>query len=170
MAGILGAAIGVGGAVFGAYMNGRNQRDLARAQQEETRLKKERVTCQSFLACLDIYLMVAEEMAWAKPGARRSGSDVDQATTELTAHYWSAWTAFLSANATLQLAVGQDEIGQKARESAKKITDLAYNIDGRVWNLAHGGQRIANDYEDTKKKLEALRDPFIDAVQQLDGR
>ncbi|WP_250008755.1 hypothetical protein [Actinoplanes sp. M2I2] len=108
--------------------------------------------------------MVAEEIAWAKPGAKRSGGDADQATAELKTHYWDGWTAFLSANATLQLAARED-----LRQQAAQITSHAYDIDGRIWNLTHGGQRIANDYEDTKTKLKTARGEFITAVRKLTG-
>ena len=163
-AAVVGASIGLGGAILAAHVNGRNQRHLARAHRDEARREAERVACQSFLACLDIYLMVAEEIAWAKPGAKRSGGDADQATAELKAHYWDGWTAFLSANATLHLAARQD-LGQLAAQ----ITSHAYDIDGRIWNLTHGGQRIANDYEDTKNKLKTSRGEFISAVRTIAG-
>jgi hypothetical protein len=119
------------------------------------------VACASFLACLNIYLMVAEEMAWAKRGAKKAGSDPAQVMAEKKDHYWSAWTALLSANATLQLASQQD-VG----EIAAAITTHAYGIDGRIWNLTHGGMKIANDYEASKAELEALRDRLITAARR----
>src|SRR5262245_59094626 len=104
---------------------------------------------------MDVYLMVCDEQAWAKRGAKRAGDDPELASAKLVEHYWSAWTAFLSANAALQLVAKPD-----LSKIATMITEHAYNIDAFIWNLTHGGERIANDYTQIKEELETLRGAF----------
>ncbi|WP_223874769.1 hypothetical protein [Salinispora oceanensis] len=156
---VIGAAIGVGGALLGAHVNSRHQRELARAERAAAQREDQRNVCAGFLANLDIYLMTADEMAWAKPGARRAGSDAKQATSELKDHYWSAWTALLSANSAVQLAVALD-----VRQQAKRITSSAYDVDAWIWNLTHGGERIAGEYGTSRDELLRQREEFIALV------
>src|SRR5215207_7464264 len=107
VAGVLGAAIGVGGGALGAYMNSRSQRVLAQEQRTDAQREAERAACVSFLACLDLLLIVVEELVWAKREASRTGSDIGQATKDLNKRYCDAWFAFLTADATLQLRGSQ---------------------------------------------------------------
>ncbi|WP_147427337.1 hypothetical protein [Micromonospora globbae] len=159
---VLGAAVGAGGVTIGELMSGRSQRRLAQEQRTDAQHERQRVACESFLACLDIYLMVADEAVWAKRGAKKAGNDPKEALGQIVDHYWSAWNAFLSANATLQLATRKD-----VSDVAAEVTTHAYDIDAWIWNLRHGGTRVANEYTVSKTKINAMRNTLIDATRKL---
>jgi hypothetical protein len=161
VAGVLGAAIGVGGGVIGALMNGRSQRDLAQSQWAAAQHQAERAACTSFLACLDLFLIAIEELVWAKGEASRTRSDIGRATAELITHYRSAWYAFLTANAALQLADRHQhaELATVTVECAKVVNNLKWNY------VDHGDKTIEDEYGTRMTELQTLREKFTTSVR-----
>ncbi|MDG4799332.1 hypothetical protein [Micromonospora sp. WMMD980] len=145
-AGVLGAGIGAGGALLGASMDGRRQR-------ANTRISTEREACSLFLARLDIYRVVVDELVWAKKEAQRLDGDIDSATADLRERYRAAWLDLLTANAAAQLVTSE-----QFADLAQKAIWCCEALDRNKWNYVdHQGRQIAGEYKNNLAELDDLR-------------